>query len=83
MAQDQHTVAVVGVGAVGPDVGVGGIASADDAWMHIRAGASMVELYTGLIYEGPALAATIKAGLADLLRRGGFRSISDVVGIDR
>ena len=66
-----------------PIVGVGGIASADDAWMHIRAGASMVELYTGLIYEGPALAPTIKAGLADLLRRGGFRSISEVVGIDR
>jgi dihydroorotate dehydrogenase len=66
-----------------PIVGVGGIASADDAWMHIRAGASMVELYTGLIYEGPALAATIKAGLADLLQRGGFRSISEVVGIDR
>jgi dihydroorotate dehydrogenase len=43
----------------------------------------MVELYTGLIYEGPALAATIKAGLADLLQRGGFRSISEVVGIDR
>ena len=66
-----------------PIVGVGGIASADDAWMHIRAGASMVELYTGLIYEGPALVATIKAGLADLLQRGGFRSISEVVGIDR
>jgi dihydroorotate dehydrogenase len=43
----------------------------------------MVELYTGLIYEGPALAARIKAGLADLLQRGGFRSISEVVGIDR
>jgi len=66
-----------------PIVGVGGIASAEDAWLHIRAGASMVELYTGLIYEGPALVATIKAGLADLLQRGGFRSISEVVGIDR
>jgi dihydroorotate dehydrogenase len=66
-----------------PIVGVGGIASAEDAWLHIRAGASIVELYTGLIYEGPALAATIKAGLADLLQRGGFRSISEVVGIDR
>ena len=66
-----------------PIVGVGGVASAEDAWLHIRAGASMVELYTGLIYEGPALVATIKAGLADLLQRGGFRSISEVVGIDR
>jgi dihydroorotate dehydrogenase len=66
-----------------PIIGVGGIASAEDAWLHIRAGASMVELYTGLIYEGPALIAKIKAGLADLLRRDGFRSISDVVGIDK
>jgi dihydroorotate dehydrogenase len=66
-----------------PIIGVGGIASAEDAWLHIRAGASMVELYTGLIYEGPALIVKIKAGLADLLRRDGFRSISDVVGIDK
>lgn len=66
-----------------PIIGVGGIASAEDAWLHIRAGASMVELYTGLIYEGPGLVARIKSGLLDLLRRGGFRSIGDVVGIDR
>jgi dihydroorotate dehydrogenase len=66
-----------------PIVGVGGIASAEDAWLHIRAGASMVELYTGLIYEGPALVGRIKSGLSDLLRRGGFRSIGEVVGIDR
>jgi len=65
-----------------PIVGVGGVASAEDAWSHIRAGASMVELYTGLIYEGPALVTRIKAGLADLLQRGGFRSIGEVVGID-
>jgi dihydroorotate dehydrogenase len=66
-----------------PIVGVGGIASAEDAWLHIRAGASLVELYTGLIYEGPGLVVRIKSGLADLLRRGGFRSISEAVGIDR
>jgi dihydroorotate dehydrogenase len=66
-----------------PIIGVGGIASAADAWMHIRAGASLVELYTALIYEGPAIAARINAGLADLLRRNGFRSISEAVGIDR
>jgi len=65
-----------------PIVGVGGVASAEDAWLHIRAGASMVELYTGLVYEGPALVARIKAGLADLLRRGRFRSISEVAGVD-
>ena len=63
-----------------PIIGVGGVASAEDAWGHIRAGASMVELYTGLIYEGPGLIARIKTGLADLLRRDGFRSISEAVG---
>ena len=66
-----------------PIIGVGGIASAADAWLHIRAGASLVELYTGLIYEGPGVVERIKSGLADLLRRDGFRSISEAVGIDR
>jgi dihydroorotate dehydrogenase len=70
------------IGAQVPIIGVGGIASADDAYRHIRAGASLVELYTGLIYEGPALAASINRGLAALLRRDGFRSISDAVGVD-
>ncbi len=63
-----------------PIVGVGGIASAEDAYGHIRAGASMVELYTGLIYEGPGLVASIKVGLTGLLRRDGFGSISEAIG---
>ncbi len=63
-----------------PIVGVGGIGSAEDAYGHIRAGASMVELYTGLIYEGPGLVAAIKVGLAGLLRRDGFGSISEAIG---
>jgi dihydroorotate dehydrogenase len=66
-----------------PIIGVGGVATAEDAWLHIRAGASLVELYTALIYEGPGVVERIKAGLADLLRRGGFRSIGEAVGIDR
>jgi dihydroorotate dehydrogenase len=66
-----------------PIIGVGGVATAEDAWLHIRAGASLVELYTALIYEGPGVVETIKLGLADLLRRGGFRSIGEAVGIDR
>lgn len=66
-----------------PIIGVGGIASAEDAWLHIRAGASLVEVYTGLIYEGPGLIVRMKSGLADLLQRGGFRSIGEAVGIDR
>jgi len=64
-------------------IGVGGVSSAEDAWLHIRAGASLVELYTALIYEGPGVAERIKTELADLLRRGGFRSIGEAVGIDR
>jgi dihydroorotate dehydrogenase len=66
-----------------PIIGVGGVATAEDAWLHIRAGASLVELYTALIYEGPGVAERIKAGLAGLLRRNGFRSIGEAVGIDR
>jgi dihydroorotate dehydrogenase len=63
-----------------PIVGVGGIASAADALGHIKAGASLVELYTGLIYQGPGLVAEMKAELCNLLRREGFRSISDAIG---
>jgi dihydroorotate dehydrogenase len=61
-------------------IGVGGVMSAEDAFGHLAAGASLVELYTGLVYEGPGLAARIKAGLVRLLAERGFRSISDVVG---
>lgn len=61
-------------------IGVGGIMSAEDAFGHITAGASLVELYTGLVYEGPGLVGAIKAGLCDLLRSKGFRSISEAVG---
>ena len=63
-----------------PIVGVGGIASAEDAYGHIRAGASLVEFYTGMIYRGPGLAHEIKRGLVRLLARDGFRSISEAVG---
>lgn len=63
-----------------PIIGVGGIASAQDAYGHIRAGASLVEFYTGMIYRGPGLARQIKRGLVRLLARDGFRSISEAVG---
>ncbi|MBV8773244.1 MAG: quinone-dependent dihydroorotate dehydrogenase [Deltaproteobacteria bacterium] len=63
-----------------PIIGVGGILSAEDAYGHLRAGASLVELYTGLIYHGPGLVGRIKSGLLDLLRQDGFRSISEAVG---
>ena len=61
-------------------VGVGGIATAEDAYDHIRAGANLVELYTGLIYQGPGVVRAIKVGLMRLLARDGFRSISEAVG---
>jgi dihydroorotate dehydrogenase len=63
-----------------PIIGVGGIASAEDAYGHICAGASLVELYTGMIYRGPMLVREIKRGLVRLLARDGFRSISEAVG---
>jgi dihydroorotate dehydrogenase len=61
-------------------IGVGGIASAADAYAKIRAGASLVQLYTGLVFEGPDLVRQIKSGLAALLRNDGFGSIADAVG---
>lgn len=64
-------------------VGVGGIGSGADAYEKIRAGASLVQLYTALIYEGPGLVARIKKDLATLLRRDGFASVADAVGADQ
>ena len=66
-------------GAV-PLVGVGGIASAEDAWARIRAGASLVQVYSAMVYEGPGIARRIAAGLEQLMRRDGFTSIADAVG---
>ena len=63
-----------------PIIGVGGISCADDAYRMIKAGARLVELYTGLVYEGPALCRGISEGLIDLLQRDGFTTITDAVG---
>jgi dihydroorotate dehydrogenase len=63
-------------------VGVGGISSGQDAYAKIRAGASLVQLYTALIYEGPSLIDRIKVELIELLVKDGFTSIADAVGID-
>jgi dihydroorotate dehydrogenase len=65
-----------------PLVGVGGIAGAADAYAKIRAGAALVQLYTALVFEGPALIGRIKRGLAALLRRDGFASVADAIGAD-
>ena len=56
-----------------PLVSAGGIGDADEAYARIRAGAGLVQLYTALVYEGPGLAQRIANGLADRLRRDGFR----------
>jgi dihydroorotate dehydrogenase len=63
-----------------PLVGVGGIASAEDAWARIRAGASLVQLYSAMVYEGPGIAHAITHGLEKLMRRDGFASIAAAVG---
>ena len=62
-------------------IAAGGIATADDAWDRLRAGASLVQLYTALVYEGPGLPQRIVRGLADRMRREGFDRIEDVVGM--
>lgn len=63
-----------------PLVGTGGIASGADAYAKIRAGASLVQLYTALVYEGPGLVRRIKTELATLLARDGFARLADAVG---
>lgn len=65
-----------------PIIGVGGIASAQDAYDKIRAGASLVQLYTALVYQGPGLVRDIKKGLADRLRQDGYHNIRQAVGCD-
>lgn len=65
-----------------PLIGVGGIASGADAYRKIRAGASLVQLYTALIFEGPALIGRIKRELAELLARDGYARLADAVGAD-
>ncbi|PXW72964.1 dihydroorotate oxidase A [Blastomonas natatoria] len=65
-----------------PLIGVGGIASAEDAYARIRAGASLLQLYSALVYEGPGLAGRINRGLKTLLKRDGFQTLSEAVGAE-
>lgn len=65
-----------------PLIGVGGIQSGWDAYRKIRAGASLVQLYSAMVYEGPGLAARVARELATHLRRGGFSSVAQAVGAD-
>ena len=63
-----------------PIIGVGGVFGAEDAYGFISAGATLVELYTGLIYEGPSLVRRMKEGSLELLHRDGLNSIGEAVG---
>jgi dihydroorotate dehydrogenase len=66
-----------------PLVGLGGVASGADAYAKIRAGASVIQLYTAMVYRGPAVVGEIAGDLAALLRRDGFGSLQEAVGTDR
>lgn len=65
-----------------PIIGVGGVASAEQAYAKLRAGASLVQLYTGLVYEGPSLIKDIKDGLVRLFEEDGHSSLRHVIGLD-
>ncbi|PYS72758.1 MAG: dihydroorotate dehydrogenase (quinone) [Acidobacteria bacterium] len=64
-----------------PIIGVGGIFTAEDAWEKICAGASLVQLYTGFIYEGPFVARKINRGLVEIMKREGVSHLQEVIGM--
>jgi len=70
------------LGADIPIIGVGGIFNGADAYEKIKAGASAVQIYTALIYEGPGLVRKVKAELVNLLERDGYKSVTEAVGAD-
>jgi len=63
-----------------PLIGVGGIGNADDAWERIRAGASLVQLYSAMVYDGPGIGMRIAKGLSDRLKREGMSNIAEAIG---
>ena len=65
-----------------PLVGCGGVASGADAYAKIRAGASLVQLYTALVFQGSALVGRIKRELAALLKQDGFANVSEAIAAD-
>ena len=65
-----------------PLVGVGGIATAEHAWQRIRAGASLVQLYSAMVYAGPGLGSRIAKGIERLMHRDGFASVAEAVGTE-
>jgi len=65
-----------------PIISVGGIDSAEEAYKRIKAGASLIQLYTAIIYKGPGIAGEINRGLIELLKKDGFNHISEAIGIE-
>lgn len=65
-----------------PLIASGGIMNAQDAYTKLRAGASLVQVYTGMIYHGAGIVTDMKKQLAELIHRDGFQSISQVIGLD-
>jgi dihydroorotate dehydrogenase len=63
-------------------VGSGGVMNAEDAYAKLRAGASLVQVYTGFIYGGPTFVADLNRGIARLLERDGFSTLSEAIGAD-
>ena len=71
-----------GIGAKIPIIGVGGIFTAEDAYAKIKAGASAVQVYTELVYQGPGMVRELKKGLVRLLRQDGLPNITAAIGLD-
>jgi len=63
-------------------IGCGGVFSAKDAYEKIKAGASLIQMITGMIFEGPQLMSEINQGLVKLLKKDGYKNISEAIGID-
>jgi dihydroorotate dehydrogenase len=61
-------------------IGVGGIFTPEDAWEKIEAGATLLQVYTGLVYEGPAMVGRLVRGLRDRLAQAGGKELADAVG---
>jgi dihydroorotate dehydrogenase len=61
-------------------IGVGGVFSAEDAYEKLQAGASLVEVYTGFVYQGPGTAGSLARGLLRLMERDGVRTLQEVIG---
>lgn len=64
-------------------ISVGGISTPEEAYRRIRAGASLVQIYSGLVFKGPELVEEINSGLIDLIAQDGFSSITEAIGADR